>query len=44
MGRDNSEDLGIDGMIILDWILGKQCEKVQTRCIWLRRETSGGMF
>jgi hypothetical protein len=23
-GRDHSEDLGIDGKIILEWILGKQ--------------------
>jgi hypothetical protein len=22
-GRDNSEDVGVDGIIILDWILGK---------------------
>jgi hypothetical protein len=22
-GRDHSEDLGVDGRIILDWILGK---------------------
>jgi hypothetical protein len=22
-GRDNSEDLGIDGKIILEWMLGK---------------------
>jgi hypothetical protein len=23
MGRDHSEDLGVDGTIILEWILGK---------------------
>jgi hypothetical protein len=22
-GRDHSEDLGIDGMIVLEWILGE---------------------
>jgi hypothetical protein len=22
-GRDNAEDLGVDGIIILEWILGK---------------------
>jgi hypothetical protein len=28
--RDHSEDLGVYGRIILDWISGKQCEKVST--------------
>jgi len=31
--RDHSEDLGVDGKIILHWILGKQCGNVWTRCI-----------
>jgi hypothetical protein len=30
-GRDNSEDVGVDGKIILKWILGKWDGKV-TRC------------
>jgi hypothetical protein len=28
--RDNSEDMGIEGKIILESILGKQCGKVWT--------------
>jgi hypothetical protein len=27
-GRDHSEDLGVDGKIILEWILGKWVGKV----------------
>jgi hypothetical protein len=27
-GRDHSEDLGIDGKIVLEWFLGKWCEGV----------------
>jgi hypothetical protein len=41
-GGDNSEDLGVNGKIILDWILGKQCGRVWTGCMWLRIRTSGG--
>jgi hypothetical protein len=43
-GRDNSENLGEDGKIILKWILGKQGGKVWTGCIWLRTRTSGGLL
>jgi hypothetical protein len=39
--RGHSEDLGIDGMIILGWILRK---KLWTACIWLRIGTSGGLL
>jgi hypothetical protein len=35
-GRDHSEDLGVGGRIILEWILWKQGEKLWTGCIWLR--------
>jgi hypothetical protein len=43
-GRDNSEDLGTDGKIIVEWILGKQGGKVWTGFVWLRIGTSGGLF
>jgi hypothetical protein len=34
--RDHSEDLGVDGNIISEWMLGKQGAKVWTGCIWIR--------
>jgi len=40
-GRDNLEDLGIDGKVLLQWILGKQGGKVWTGCIWLTIVTRG---
>jgi hypothetical protein len=43
-GRDHSEDLGVDGRIILEWISGKQDRKVWTGFIWLRIGTSGGIL
>jgi hypothetical protein len=41
--RDYSEDISIDGKIILEWILGKQGRKVQSRFIWLRIGINGGL-
>jgi len=38
------EYLGVDGRIILEWILGKQGGRMRTGCIWLRIRTSGGML
>jgi hypothetical protein len=38
--KNNSEDLGIDGNIILGWILGKQGGKLWTGLIWVRIGTS----
>jgi hypothetical protein len=35
-GRDHLEDLGIDGKIILEWILGKEGGKV-----WMDASASG---
>jgi hypothetical protein len=34
----------IDGMLTLEWILGKQDGGVWTGFIWLRRETSGRLL
>jgi hypothetical protein len=43
-GRNHSEDLGVDGKIILDWILGRHVTKVWTGCMWLRKGTSGRLL
>jgi hypothetical protein len=42
--RDHSDELGIDGRIILEWILGKYGGELWTGCIWPRIETSGGLL
>jgi hypothetical protein len=34
-GGDYSEDLGVDGRIVLEWILGKWCGKLWIGFIWL---------
>jgi hypothetical protein len=43
-GRDHSEDLGVDGKITLEWILGKYSGKVWTGFIWLSIGTSGKLL
>jgi hypothetical protein len=43
-GKNLSEDLGIDGRILLEWILGKQSGKVWTGFICLRKGTSGELL
>jgi len=41
-GRDHSKDLGLDGKIILEWILGRSGGKVGF--IWFRTGTSDGLL
>jgi hypothetical protein len=43
-GRDYSEELIVDGRIILEWILRKYNGKILTGFIWVRIETSGGLL
>jgi hypothetical protein len=38
------EYLGVDGRIILEWILGKWHEKDKIMFIWLRIVTGVGLF
>jgi hypothetical protein len=43
-GKDHSEDLGVDGRIILERILGKEGGKVWNGCTCLRIEASYGFL
>jgi hypothetical protein len=43
-GRDHSDNVGVDGKIILKWILGDWGVKVWTGFIWLRIGTNGGLL
>jgi hypothetical protein len=43
-GRDQCEDLGIDGRIILESIFRKLGRKAWTGCIWLRKRANGGLL
>jgi hypothetical protein len=43
-GRDHSEDLSIDGNVMLKWIFGKQGERMWIGFIWLRIGASGGLL
>jgi hypothetical protein len=43
-GRNHSEDLGVEGRIILEWILGECGGKVWPGFMWLNIGTSGGLL
>jgi len=43
-GRDHSEYLGVDGKIMLEWILEKLGGKMWTGLIWLRILTNGWLL
>jgi hypothetical protein len=43
-GRDHSEDTGVDGRIILKWILGKWVWKVWIGFIWFGIQTGGWLL
>jgi hypothetical protein len=42
--RDQLEDVGVDGRILLQWILEKSVGMVWTGFIWLRIGTSGRLL
>jgi hypothetical protein len=42
--RGYSEDMGVDGRIILEWILGMGEGKVWTGFIWLMLGINGGLL
>jgi hypothetical protein len=42
--RDNSEDVGVDEKIILEWIFGKCGGNVWTGCAWPSINTSGRLL
>jgi hypothetical protein len=40
-GRVHTEDLGVDGKLIFEWIVEIEGGKMWVGCIWLRIATSG---
>jgi hypothetical protein len=43
-GRDQLEDLGVNGKITLEWILGKYRGRLWAGYFWLRIRTSGELL
>jgi hypothetical protein len=43
-GRDHMENLGIDGKVILGWMLRRWGRRVWTGFIWIGIETSGRLL
>jgi hypothetical protein len=43
-GKDHSEDINVEGRIILERILGEKCGKLWTALIWFRIGTSDGLL
>jgi len=39
--RDNLQDLGVDGSMILKLVMNTYCSRVWIRFIWLRTQESG---
>jgi hypothetical protein len=42
--RTHRDKVGVAGRIILKWVIREWFEKTWTGLIWLRIETSGGLF
>jgi len=42
--RDRSEDLVVDGKLIIELIVGNYCGKLRTGCMWLKKWISGGFL
>jgi hypothetical protein len=42
-GKDHSEDVGVEGRVMLECIIGKYGE-VWTGVVWLRIRTNGGFL
>jgi hypothetical protein len=43
-GRQHSEQISVDGKVILKWILGKYGGKVWTGVFWLRIRNTRGFY
>jgi hypothetical protein len=43
-GKDLLGEIGVDGRIILKWIINKWVVRMRTGCIWLRRGSSVWLF